>query len=563
MPAYISQLCLIFLCCTMSVVAEEPFAFQNVTQEAGILPAAANIRGHAAGWGDVDNNGWVDLYIGTFHNDKTQANMLFRNTEGKFTLDSDPTLRISTRANSGLFADLDNDGDLDLYVSSMPASTGSKLATKEGLAILGCTLFRNDAGKFTNISENNAACPAAFGGRSATALDFNGDGLLDLLVGEDPLPGYNGSATKSTRLFQNMGHLEFKDVSQAAGIPEGTPGLGVLAADFNNDTWPDIFLACHVNSNILLLNNGTGKFDATPELTPVFAWENAKGDNMVCGVASGDINCDGWLDLVLCQHFDSPWREPVANRLYVHRGLGLNGNHPTFENVTEQVEMLPLPMKAPHSELQDFNNDGLLDISTSLVKFANGKCYPVIYQNSGIKNGLPRFSTPALAVNDFPTEADRNTKRSTTLFEKMIAEKKIIYAAPGPTADFNNDGKLDMFLASWWPEAESLLLKNETTSGNWLQVEVVGAGKMNRMGIGAHVLVYKTGDIGNKKLLLGMREIAVGYGYVSCQPAYAHFGLGAETKVDIEIILPHGHGKIVKRNVNANQRIQIQQSSKQ
>src|SRR5690606_35862380 len=111
------------------------------------------------------------------------------------------------------FADLDNDGDLDLYVTSMPVLADSKLGMKEGHACNGCTLFRNDGdGKFTDISEGNGACPAAFGGRSVAALDFDGDGLLDLLVGEDPIPGYNGSKTKTSRLFRNLGKLKFEDV---------------------------------------------------------------------------------------------------------------------------------------------------------------------------------------------------------------------------------------------------------------------------------------------------------------------------------------------------------------
>ena len=209
-----------------------PFVFRDAGDDAGLAPHVAGIRGHGAGWGDVDGDGWIDLYVATFHTDGSRPNLFLRNDKGKFRLDEQPALRVSTRATGVVFADLDNDGDLDLYVGSMPADKDSKLAQRVGHPLAGCTLFRNDGGgKFTDVSAGNGACPPAFGGRSATVLDYDGDGLLDLLVGEDPIPGYNGSKTKSSRLFRNKGGLQFEDVSRAVGLPEGVPGLGVAAAE--------------------------------------------------------------------------------------------------------------------------------------------------------------------------------------------------------------------------------------------------------------------------------------------------------------------------------------------
>ncbi|HKB41019.1 MAG TPA: CRTAC1 family protein, partial [Gemmataceae bacterium] len=517
------------------------------------------IQGHAAGWGDADGDGWLDLYVATFHKDGGKANRFFRGDgKGKFRLDEQESLRISTRASAALFADLDNDGDLDLYVSSMPGGKGSRLAEKEGHELAGCTLFRNDGGgKFTNISKGNGACPPAFGGRSATVLDFDGDGLLDLLVGEDPLPGYNGSSTKSSRLFRNKGNLQFEDASRAAGLPEGIPGLGVAAADVNNDGWPDIFLAANDGGNVLLLNDGKGKFREMPGSRKLFAWPGSSGSNMIGGVCFADVNRDGLLDIVIGQHYKEPWRNPVPIRLYLNRGI--KDGIPTFEDVTEKVGLKPLPMKAPHVEVQDFDNDGWPDIYVSVVKFAGGKPYPVIFRNLGVKDGLPRFREDALAVNDFPTAEDRAVRRSGQLFDKILKEKKIIYMAPGPSGDFDNDGRLDLFLPNWWAESRSLLLRNETPGGGWLQVRVEGTKGVNRMGIGARVKVYAAGKLGQASALLGCREIATGYGYASGQPAIAHFGLGKEEKVDVEVILPHGKGTLTRKDVKANQRITIKQ----
>lgn len=532
-----------------------PFVFRDTADETGLRALAADRHGHGAAWGDVDGDGWLDLYVGTFHSEGL-PNVLLRNLKGRFRRDEQPALRISTRATGIVFADLDNDGDLDLYVASMPAPPQSRLAERVGHALAGCTLFRNDGGgTFTNISDGNGACPASFGGRSVAVVDIDGDGRLDLLVGEDPLPGYNGSPTKSSRLFRNRGGLQFEDVSRAAGLPEGVPGLGVAAGDVNNDGRPDLFLASSGGGNRLFLNQGDGTFREAPGSRETFDWPTARGDNMVCGVALGDVNRDGRLDLVLGQHYERPWRGPVANRLYLNRGI--TDGVPTFEDVTERVGLVPLSMKAPHVEMQDFDNDGWPDIATSFVKFAQGGPHPVIFRHLGLRDGLPRFRADALGVNDFPTAEDRAVQRSGEMFDRMLREHRIVYSAPGPSGDYDNDGRLDLFLPSWWTTAPSLLLHNETPGGNWLDVRVEGTGRVNRMGIGSRITVYPAGKRGDRSARLGVREIAVGYGYASGQPAIAHFGLGDIDRVDIEVILPHGQGTLTRNDVPANQSITL------
>ncbi len=559
--------CLNGMCQVKELSAQEsPFAFRDVTAETGLLRHVEGIQGHGAAWGDVDADGWPDLYVGTFHYPDTPPNMLLHNREGRFEIDENPALRISTRATGILFADFDNDGDLDLYVASMPGPAGSRLAERVGHPIAGCSLFRNTGnGEYENVSEGNGGCPKEFGGRSATVLDYDGDGLLDLLVGEDPLTGYNGSPTRSSRLFHNDGDLQFSDVSEEAGLPVGTAGLGVAAADVNLDGWPDIFLASTL-ANVLLINDGTGHFSEPPGMRDIFAWPKAKGDNMVCGVVMGDVNNDRLPDIVIGQHFDSPWKTPVANRLYLNRGLSKK-NLPTFEDVTTTVGLKPLPLKSPHVEIQDFDNDGRADIYTSIVKFADQKPYPLIFKNVGVSGGLPKFEETVLAVNDFPTEADRTTKGSRKFFEKMIAEKKIIYAAPGPSGDFDRDGRLDLFLASWWPEAPSMLLRNETKSGNWLDVSVIGPEGVNRMGIGSRIDLYETGRIGEPNALIGSRQIQAGFGYASGQEAIAHFGLGNRTTCDVLVTYPSQDGQsngpktISIKEAKANERLTVSPTS--
>jgi len=335
------------------------------------------------------------------------------------------------------------------------------------------------------------------------------------------------------------------------------PGLGVAAADVNDDGWPDLFLASSGGGNVLFINDGKGKFREAPDSRKFFAFDGVGGDNMVCGVCFGDINRDGRLDIVLGQHFSTPWVKPVANRLYLNRGV--KDGMPVFEDVTEAAGLIALPLKAPHVEIQDFDNDGWPDIYGSLVKFADGKPYPLIFRHQGLQNGMPRFREDTLAVNDFPTAEDQAIKASGKMFDKIIQEKKIIYMAPGPSGDYDNDGKLDLFLPNWWPESRSLLLHNETPGGNWLQVQIEGAKGINRMGIGTRLNVYPAGKLGDAASLLGCQEIAAGYGYASGQQALAHFGLGKTEAVDLEVILPHGNGKIEQKGVKANQRITVKQ----
>jgi hypothetical protein len=529
-----------------------PFKFTDAGESAGLFPHVANIWGHGAAWGDVDGDGWIDLYVATFHYPGTKPNQLFRNQMGRFVPDTQEAVAVSTRGTGVLFADLDNDGDLDLYLGNMPAPKNQHT---------GCALLRNDGGgRFTNVSTDCGACPQDFGGRSATVLDYDGDGWLDLLVGEDPFPGYNGSKTKRSRLFRNKGNLQFEDVTDAVGFPDVAPGLGVAAADVNNDGWPDLFL-CSGSFNALFLNDGRGKFRELPDSRALFAYTaagKAGGDNMVCGVCIADVNRDGLLDIVLGQHYSAPWREAVPNKLFLNRGV--TDGIPAFEEVTDKAGLTPLGMKSPHVEIQDFDNDGWPDIYFSTVKFKDDKPYPVIFRHLGeITDGIPRFRDDAWAVNDFPTDEDRAIARSGVMFEKVTREKKVIYSAPGPTGDYDNDGRLDLFLPSWWPELRSMLLRNETEAGNWLRVQVEGTDGVNRMGIGARVNVYVAGQLGQPAGLLGCRDIAAGYGYASGQPAYAHFGLGKAEKVDLEVILPHGKGKWTRQGVTANQLVKVTQ----
>jgi hypothetical protein len=526
--------------------AEYPFDFRDVGDEVGAFPALGGIRGHGAAWGDVDGGGFPSLYVGTFHYPGTKPGMLLRNVKGKFRADEQEVVKVSACGSGALFVDLTNAGRLDLFVSNNAHG-------KEVVTAAPSVLLRNDGdGKFTDVSRDSGACPDGVQGRSVAALDFDGDGLLDLVTTDFY---YGTKATTGVALYRNLGKHHFENVAKAVGLPAGTAVAGVAVADVNNDTYPDLFLTMPDGSNRLYLNDGRGHFREAPGTREVFAWKGHGPEDAPTGVCIADVNRDGLPDIVVGHHFKTPWRTSVGVRLYLNRGVK-DGN-PVFEDVSEAAGLKPLAMKAPHLEIQDFDNDGWPDISLSIVKFRDGKPYPIIFKNRGVKDGVPRFTLEGWDVNDFPTAEDIAIKSSTPFFAKMLRDKKIMYGAAGPSADFDRDGRRDFLLINWWPESRSLLLHNETKGGHWLTVLAEGRDGVNRMGVGARVRVYQAGKLGAADGLLGDREIAIGYGWCSGQEADAHFGLGAEETVDVEVTWPHNKGKTTLKGVKADQRLTI------
>jgi hypothetical protein len=545
-------------CCATAAVAQSAFTFRDAGNEAGLFPDVAGIAGHGAGWGDVDSDGFPELYVGTFggHPYGSKNNMFFRNLRGKFQLDGQQPLRILGRNNGAILADLDNDGDLDLYVTHH-AIDGK--AYGQPHYSTPNFLFRNEGGgRFTDVSAASGACPAGFACRSAAVLDFDADGFLDLLVGEDFFQG----GTSRTRLYRNHGGLQFDDATASAGLPDRVTGFGVAAADVTGDRWPDLLMGGRYGGNKLFINDGQGRFKEVPPSHANFEFVyKDTADDTACGVCFGDVNRDGLQDIVIGAHYDRPWYTGgVPIRLYLNRGM--QGGWPKFDDVTESAGLIPLPMKSPHVEVQDFDNDGWPDIYTSIVKFTGGRPCPVIFKNLGLQGppgSLPRFKEDALAMNDFPTETDKQTADVVAFFERMQREGKVVYTAAGPSGDYDRDGRLDLFLPNWWVASRSLLLKNETPGGNWLDVTVHGAPekRFNRQGIGATVRVYPAGKLGQADSLMCAKEIAVGYGYASGQEAIAHIGLGAAATCDLEVVLPYAGKEVSLSNVKANQRVVV------
>jgi len=469
--------------------------FDDVTESVGLIDPLVGMRGHAAAWSDINGDLVPDLLVGTFATARQDVYQV-RGAEGpspdRLLLGGSGGYELATgfpdqfgRTSGAVFVDLDNDGDDDIVLSRNVRDRDVGAAATE--------VMENTGSGF--VSAPSSIDPN-LGGRSVGVLDVDGDGLLDLLIVEDR---YRGG---SSRLYRNLGGLQFEDVTQTLFVT-GVDGLGIATGDLNNDRYTDVFIA---GSNRLFIGNGTGltEVDAAE-----LAWEAFGKEDDPAGAAIADVNRDGWLDLVVGQHYNSTLSQgrEVPVRLYLNR-TAEPGGAPVFQDVTNDAGLVGIPTKAPHVELADFDNDGWVDLLTSAS--ASAGTAPGIFRNTGLVDGVPVFSEP----------------------EGLGAPQ---YWVTAPTADFDRDGRLDVLLVEWEPSLPSLLLRNVTASGHWLEISVdtsLGGG------VGTRVDVYESGRAGEPSALLGSREIVASVGYTAGVERLAHFGLGDLTEVDIVVTPP-------------------------
>lgn len=490
-----------------------PIRFEDVTEAAGLRAPLAGLMGHGGAWGDFDGDGRIDLFVGGF-SDRPDAeyapapgpvrNRLFRNAgDGRFAQVDAPAVETFARTSGAVFADLDNNGSLELYVANNAKQKAGRAGEPQHSAqVRHSQLFRNDAGSLVDISAESSACPETlFTARNVGALDCDSDGLLDLLVVEDKF-------TRAPRsvLLRNLGGLKFQDVTNEVGLPADIFGLGLAVADVNQDGRPDFFVG---HSNRLFLSQPGNRYREAVELAPVFKHEPFDAEDWPCGVAFGDLNRDGLPDLVISAH-----SVRARNRVFLNEGV--RAGVPQFREITREAGLADIvPARCPHVEIQDFDNDGWPDIYFSAAWLDDNRVTPLIFHHDGLRGRVPHFTPP-----------------------RPIAAPMIYFPA-GPSGDFNGDGRLDLVLINWFAGNHSRLLRNDTAPRHWLDVRVTGR-KMNRMGIGAQVRVFSAGHLGDVAHLLGFQEISTGYGYASGQPALCHFGLGDAERIDVEVRLPGG-----------------------
>ena len=513
--------------------------FIDVAKEAGLVvptiygnPNSKDYILEATGCGcaflDYDNDGWMDIFL-----------LCGTRIEGA---PPEATNRLYKNNRDGTFSDVTEKSGLHSVGWACGVCVGDY--NNDGFEDLFCTyfgqnkLFRNNGdGTFADVTkEAGLLNDTPRWGAGCTFVDYNRDGHLDLFISNYvqfdfkhvPKPGANSNCNWKGvpvecgprglppgyhSLYRNNGDGTFTDVSRQSGISELRESYGMTAvtADFNEDGWPDIYVACDSTPSLLLMNTGKNTFSEEGVLRGVALSDDGM-EQAGMGIGVGDYDLDGHLDI-----FKTHFAEDT-NGLYHNDGTG------NFEDATRKAKIgVETHYICWGAGMFDLDNDGLRDLFMTA-----GSVYPQIEKT------LPQY-----AKNN-PRVVFRNLGNGT--FEELIDE-----AGPGIAAahcsrgcafgDFDNDGDLDILIVNL-NEPPSLLRNDIRGDHHWLKIKLVGT-KSNRSAIGARVVVH----YGGKKQAQAVMSQSSFY---SSNDPRLHFGLGAATIADVEIFWPSGTHEIFK-----------------
>ncbi|MFT4114369.1 CRTAC1 family protein [Silvibacterium sp.] len=480
---------------------------------------------------DYDEDGWLDLFLvngwrleGFARGDEPTCHLFKNNRDGTFT---DVTLKAGL-ARSGwgqacCVGDYDNDGHDDLFVTYYGQNA----------------LFRNNGdGTFTDVTVKAGLAQSRLRWNSGCAfLDYDRDGHLDLFVANyidldlktAPTPeaancmykgivvacGPPGLASGKNILYRNNGNGTFTDVSEKSGIADslGNYGLSVAVADFDNDGWPDIYLANDSTAATLYRNQKDGTFrDVAIESGAALSPDGKPQAGM--GVSVGDYNRDGTLDIAKTNFAGD------TDSLYANLGDG------SFE---DRTYLAGLGMNTRYLGwgvgFFDMDNDGWLDLL-----IANGHVYPEVNNSH---NEAP-YAEPKYLYRNL-----RNGR-----FDDVSALGGPGITTPAPArgcafGDYDNDGDIDIAV-NCVNALPQLLRCDSTWKRSWIKIKLKGT-KSNRTGIGARVKVTAHTQKNSQQPLIQIDELRSGGSYYSQNDLRLHFGLEDATIVDsIEVRWPSG-----------------------
>ena len=466
---------------------------------------------------DYDNDGDLDVFlvqggtIGATGARGTATSRLFRNDlvvapDGRRTVHFTD---VTAGAGAGVrgygmgaaVGDYDNDGYLDLFVTSFGATT---------------LLHNNGDGTFTDVTKQAGLSDTAWS-TSAAFIDYDRDGNLDLFVAHyvdftpaanklcnDPV-GTRDYCTPKTyrpvpaRLFRNDGHGHFVDVTVAAGISKAYgAGLGVAVGDYNGDGWPDLYVANDGTANQLWINQRNGTF-VDQGLISGTALNPAGNPEGSMGIASGDFDLDGDEDLF------------VTNIAGETSALYVNDGHGNFEDARARTGLAALTAAFTGfgTDWIDYDNDGWPDLFV-----ANGAV--------NIVEALRGQPSPYRMRNQlFHNLAGRRFEETSAAAGPAFARAEIGRGAA--FGDIDNDGDVDIVVTN--NNGPVRLLLNQVGARNhWLQVRL-DQRPGNRFGIGAWVGVERPG---NPTL---WRRVRTDGSYLSASDVRVHFGLGSSSAI--------------------------------
>ncbi len=476
---------------------------------------------------DYDNDGWPDIFIvnGTklegFPAGKAPTNHLYHNNhDGTFTDVTEKAGLAHTGWGQGVcVGDYDNDGWEDLYV------------TYYGKNIL---YHNNGNGTFTDVSDKaGVAGSGKAWGTGCAFVDYDRDGHLDLMVanyvdfdlsaapapGDRPtciwkgvpvMCGPQGLPGAKNILYHNRGDGTFEDVTAKSHIDQTTGhyAFSVTTFDFDDDGWPDIFVACDSTPSILYHNNRDGTFTDVA-ITAGAAFNEDGRAQAGMGSTLADYNGDGRLDI-----FKTNFSDDTAT-LYRNNGDG------TFDDVTYAAGLgLNTQYLGWGTMFLDFDNDGWPDLL-----LVNGHVYPEVdSQHLGSSFQEPRILYHNNGNGKF-TDISATAGPGIT---QPISSRGLA------VGDLWNDGRISAVVSNM-NAPPSLLVNQVRTPNHWVAFRTIGA-KSNRDGIGARI-----------RMKAGARtfidEVRSGSSFISNNDMRVHFGLGAgaASKIDwVEVRWPSG-----------------------
>lgn len=477
---------------------------------------------------DYDNDGDLDIYLlnGAVHS-KNNAdkgiirNQLFRQeTSGNFTNVTEQSGLGDPGYGMGIaVGDIDNDGDVDVYISNDGPDA----------------LYRNNGnGTFTNITQE-AGIDNPDWGMCTTFLDYNLDNYLDIFVanyvnydtsvictdrvGRRDYCGPKGFPGYADKLFKNNGDGTFTDVSVESGIAsKKAAGLGVVCADFNNDTYPDIYVGNDAEQNHLWMNQGDGTFKDQAMMLGV-GYNSAGMAEASMGVTVGDFDGDDDLDIFL-GHFGGE-----SNTLY--RNTGDIG----FQDDTSPAALATpsLPYTGFGCGFFDYDNDGDLDLAVVNGRVIRG---PVLTDHKPATY-WDYYAEPNLVFENDGKGVFKNVSDLFSEFSSRVENSRALVFG-----DVDNDGDIDVLVSNEGGRAR-LYRNDRERTGNWLLVRAYDP-KLNRDSYGTKIRVI----VQDKKIL---RLVNPGYSFCASNDPRVHFGLSQNSDpVDILISWPDGDNEIFK-----------------
>lgn len=514
---HLTSLLLLFILLMSSAYTQDSSPlFTNVSAEAGITAPHRAIwdpdvskEGYLAvgqAWADYDNDGFLDLYV----TGNLEPNTLYlNNSDGTFSLsDLNEQVSLPDVASGGaIWADYDNDGWRDLYVLNYGANV----------------LFRNDEGRgFTDVSV--AAGVADTGkGSSATWGDFDGDGYLDLyVVNWSCLPECQPEDINlnQDRLYRNNGNGTFSDVTGWLETSQ-TLGAGFAASffDIDSDGDSDLYVVndkmTNPIGNVLWRNDGEGCGGWC--FTDISKEAGLDTKMHAMGLAVADYDNDSNLDL-----YATNMMNPML--------LGKNLGDGTFEDTSESAGVMVMDTDRRAvgwgTGFFDIDNDGYLDLYLATTAMPDKA--PGFY--SGSAPEMEDFHHP------YPDLLYKNNGDGTFSVLRDSSLKTNETAAMGfAYADYNNDGLLDFVQGNW--NSGYALYKNEGARGrenNWLTVRLTGSGDVNQDAVGSRV--YVTMSDGREQ----MQEVISGQGLGAGSDLALHFGCGKATIESLTVVWSNG-----------------------